>query len=162
MTVPNWRLPILTSCLSTLPIYGALGYSLKVSLMTLSRYFISLRSCMVTERSEPWKMLSCSWNAVSCRRNPWIYIWADILPEQTHEIVNTYLDIGIESQIEESPRYRSTCRFLTLWDMKIRQTQICFLFSVWLLISNNEYCEIHKCCQWLVYDTWIFVARCLR
>jgi hypothetical protein len=34
-------------------------------LMTLSRYFISLRSLIVTERSDPWKMLSCSWYAFS-------------------------------------------------------------------------------------------------
>ena len=58
-------LPILISSLRVLPTPGTLGYNLRVSLMTLSRYFISLRSLIVTERSDPWKMLSCSWYAFS-------------------------------------------------------------------------------------------------
>jgi hypothetical protein len=62
--------PILMSELISLKISGTLGYNLRDSLMILSRYCMSLRSFMVTVRSDPWKILSCSWYALSCKTKP--------------------------------------------------------------------------------------------
>lgn len=58
-------LPTSMSSISVLIMNGTLGYNLRDSFTTLSKYFISLKSFTITGLSSFWNMSSSSWTTFS-------------------------------------------------------------------------------------------------